>query len=281
MSRFYDAMRRAFEDEENPHQELDDRESTPQRSVPQPDVEEPAVEPVEPFAIPDVQFVEPIPIRPVSEIPQSAAKPIHPSYERIMQRLLAFRGGRRHCVVLVAGAVSGEGASTVCRNIAEALAQNHNGSVVLVDANLRRPGQSDAMRLGAGQGLSEVLSENVKLKSVLHVDSKTGLAVLASGAPPDSPQHLFTVPRMQSIVTSLHSQFDWIFFDGPPVTTCPESSSLAVVADGAILVLRAEQTRWEVAEEAKKVLNQAGVSILGGVLNRRRYHIPNFVYKRL
>jgi Mrp family chromosome partitioning ATPase len=92
---------------------------------------------------------------------------------------------------------------------------------------------------------------------------------------------LLTVPALQGVVTSLHSQFDWVILDGPPVTTYPDASNLAVVADGAILVLRAERTRSEVAERAMKVLNEAGVALLGGVLNRRRYHIPEFIYRRL
>jgi len=287
MSRFYDAMRRAFEDEEPLVRDEESAEPPPvpaptsNRGVLEQDVDESPVESIEPFTIPDIQFVEPVPIRPAPEASKGATKSIHPSHERIIQRLLAFRGGRRHCVVLVASAVSGEGASTVCRNIAEALNKSQKGTVVLVDANLRRPAQNDALELGAGKGLAELLSSEAKLKSVIQVDNRSGLAVLASGAIHDSPQQLFTVPRLQSLVTSLHSQYDWIFIDGPPVTTCPELSSLAIVADGAILVLRAEQTRWEVAEEAKKILNQAGVSILGGVLNRRKYHIPNFIYRRL
>ena len=73
----------------------------------------------------------------------------------------------------------------------------------------------------------------------------------------------------------------WVIIDGPPVTTYPDSSNLAVVADGAILVVRAEKTRWEVAQKAIKVLNEAGAAVLGGVLNGRKYHIPEFIYKRL
>ncbi|HPA83133.1 MAG TPA: hypothetical protein PLS95_20105, partial [Thermoanaerobaculales bacterium] len=72
-----------------------------------------------------------------------------------------------------------------------------------------------------------------------------------------------------------------VMLDGPPVTTYPDASSLAVVADGTILVLRAERTRSEVAVQAMKVLNNAGATLLGGVLNGRRYHIPEFIYRRL
>ena len=108
-----------------------------------------------------------------------------------------------------------------------------------------------------------------------------GIAVLPSGRPSDNPPHLQTVSALQGVVTALQSQFDWVILDGPPVTTYPDALSLAVVADGTILVLRAERTRSEVAERAMKVLNEAGVTLLGGVLNGRRYHIPEFIYRRL
>jgi len=299
MSRFYDAMRRASEEKEVPEPDTDRQRPTPvktdqkARVRPELDIEELAEEDAQPYSIPDIEFLDPVPIRPAPAarggqaeavqrshamaVQGTRAQPIHPSYERIIQRLLAFRGGRRHCVILVASAVSGEGASTVCRNLANAVAQNHDGKVVLVDANLRSPSQIDEETAG----LSELLTEEVKLKEVLQAAPDSALTVLGSGTPSANPQHVFSVPRLQSVVTSLHSQFDWVFLDGPPITIFPDASSLAVVADGAILVVRAEQTRWEVADEAKKILNQSGLAILGGVLNRRKHHIPKFIYRRL
>lgn len=206
---------------------------------------------------------------------------IRPPYERIIQQLFAFRGGRRHCVILVASAAPGEGASTVARDLAVALGQSQNGRVVLVDANLRHSSQRDAFKIDPMEGLADVLRDGVKLTSVLRVVPQSGITVLSAGADTDGASQLLTVSRVQKAVTSLHSQFDWVILDSPAVTTFPDASSLAVVADGAILVLQAEQTRWEVAEEAKKILDQAGVNLLGGVLNRRKHHIPDFVYRRL
>jgi Mrp family chromosome partitioning ATPase len=107
------------------------------------------------------------------------------------------------------------------------------------------------------------------------------LTVLCAGRINEDTPHLLTVSAVQKVVTSLHSHFDWIIVDGPAVTTNPDASSLAAMADGAILVVKAQQTRWEVAEEAKKILDQSGVNLLGGVLNGRKYHIPDFIYRRL
>jgi capsular exopolysaccharide synthesis family protein len=215
--------------------------------------------------------------------PRSAG-PLHqvnPAYERIIQRLLAFRGGRRQCCLLVASSVPGEGASTVARNVAMALSTNHRGRVVLVDANLRAPNQHEVFQTGTADGLTDVLSGDVALAAAVREVPEYGLAVLPSGRPSDNSSHLVAVSALRGVVTALQSQFDWVILDGPPVTTYADASNLAAVADGAILVLRAERTRCAVAEHAMNVLNEAGVAVLGGVLNRRRYHIPQFIYKRM
>jgi protein-tyrosine kinase len=223
----------------------------------------------------------PAPLRLAQRPAPQELHPLHPAYERIIQRLLAFRGGRRHCSLLVASPVPGEGASTVARNLAVGLGESHRGRVVLIDANLRSPSQHQFFQTGTADGLADVLSGRVEPSAAVREAPRFGIAVLPSGRPSDHPPHLLTVAAMQRIVTALQSQFDWVMMDGPPVTTYPDASSLAVVADGTILVVRAERTRSEVAEKAMKVLNEAGATLLGGVLNGRRYHIPEFIYRRL
>jgi Mrp family chromosome partitioning ATPase len=69
--------------------------------------------------------------------------------------------------------------------------------------------------------------------------------------------------------------------DAPAFTVYPDGALLAGVTGGAVLVLQAESTRLEVAEEAKRVLEGTGAHVVGAVLNRRRYHIPDLIYRRL
>jgi len=303
VSRFYEAMKRALEQqaeprgsqEASPSQPVEGaKETTPPLAVPfDPDattsVRHDPLDELEDYlhalpapAAPAVEASPaPVPLRLAERPAPRELRPLHPAYERIIQRLLAFRGGRRHCCLLVASAVPGEGASTVARNLAVALGGSQRGRVILVDANLRSPSQHEAFQTGTADGLANVLSGAVTPAAALREVPKYGIAVLPSGRPSDSPPHLQTVPALQGVITSLQSQFDWVILDGPPVTTYPDASTFAAVADGAILVLRAERTRWEVAERAMKVLNEAGVTLLGGVLNGRRYHIPEFIYRRL
>jgi capsular exopolysaccharide synthesis family protein len=206
---------------------------------------------------------------------------VQPAYERIVQRLLAYRRSARQNVILVTSAVPDEGASTVARNISIALGQDQNERVLLVDANFRSPCQHVALHGALTEGLHEVLTGEASLGSAVQGGLEQGLSLLASGCQPDNPPQLLTQPAFHGAVSALQSQFDWVIIDGPPVTTYPDSSTLAGAAGGAVLVIRAERTRWEVADEAKKTLEQTGVDMLGAVLNRRKYHIPDFIYRRL
>ncbi len=206
---------------------------------------------------------------------------VHPAYERIIQRLLSYRRSKRENVILVVGAVEGEGASTVARKLAISLSHNENEHVLLVDANLRNPVQHTAFGSVPADGLTDVLENQVPLSAAVKTGLGSGLALLTSGRPTDNPTQLLTQSAFHSVVSAIKTEFDWVLIDGPPVTVYPDAASLASAAGGAVLVLRAERTRMEVAEEAKRVLLDSGVDLLGAVLNGRRYHIPRFIYERL
>ena len=208
-------------------------------------------------------------------------RPIEAAYERIIQRLFSYRRSPRESVILVTSAVSGEGTSTVARNIASALAQHRAERVLLIDANLRSPSQHQAFGLEQADGLGDVLLGPTTVTSAVREDVVPGLSLLASGRAMESPAQLLTVASLHSVILALLSLYDWIIIDSPPATSYPDVATIAAAVGGAILVVDAENTRQEVVEEAKRVLEVSGADLLGAVLNRRRYHIPGFIYRKL
>jgi len=208
-------------------------------------------------------------------------RPIEAAYERIIQRLFSYRSSSRESVILVTSAVSGEGTSTVARSIATALAQHRAERVLLIDANLRAPSQHQAFGLEQSDGLGDILLGPTTVTSAVRDDVVPGLSLLTAGRAMESPAQLLTVASLHSVIVALLSLYDWIIIDSPPATSYPDVATIAAAASGAILVVEAEKTRQEVVEEAKRVLDVSGVDLLGAVLNRRRYHIPGFIYRRL
>lgn len=65
------------------------------------------------------------------------------------------------------------------------------------------------------------------------------------------------------------------------MNSCSDVIALAGKVDGVVLVVESERTRREVALQYKDRLEKSGAHILGVVLNKRRFHIPEWVYNRL
>jgi capsular exopolysaccharide synthesis family protein len=206
---------------------------------------------------------------------------MHPEYERLAQRLKALPRKDQCRVILVASAVAGEGASTVARNLALSLAQDPDVNLLLVDANLRSPSQHQAFEVSNVRGLSDIVIGEMTMQQGIRSAPDAGHHVLTSGNGVRDVGRLLSNPAFADTLQELRRRFTCVIIDAPPVTQFPDASTLARFSDGVVLVLRAESTRWQVAEEARRILEEDGGRILGAVLNERRYHIPEFFYKRL
>jgi Mrp family chromosome partitioning ATPase len=79
----------------------------------------------------------------------------------------------------------------------------------------------------------------------------------------------------------MRESFDYLILDAPPVTIFSETQVISSKVDGVILILESGKTRRQVAQKAKKEIEAAGGNFLGVVLNKRKFYIPKWLYKRL
>lgn len=82
-------------------------------------------------------------------------------------------------------------------------------------------------------------------------------------------------------VDSLRVSFDNILIDCRPLKSSSEAAVLASSADGVVVVVEAGHTRREEIMNAQRTVEVAGGKLLGFVLNKRRYPVPEWLYKRL
>ena len=183
----------------------------------------------------------------------------------------------RQRVTLVVSSIPGEGTSTVARNLARIVSASEQ--TLLVDANLRAPTQHADFGVDRRIGLTEVLAQPDELDRALHRFGS--LSLLASGGSANKAVDVPGLHGLRRLLEELRSRFDRIIVDGPPVTVYSEAASLASLSDGVVLVVQAERTRWHVAEEAKRTILASGARLTGAVLNRRRCHIPESIYRLL
>jgi protein-tyrosine kinase len=184
-------------------------------------------------------------------------------------------------VVVFAGVDHGNGCSRICIQAAEALESNGRGPVCLVDANFRSPSLSRVFSAANHHGLADSLFSDEPIKSFakpLHTDR---LWLLSPGSVARDSHGLLSSSRLRARFDELRNEFDHVVVDAPPLTHYPDAVALARAADGFVLVLEANSTRREAAVRISDNLRAAQIRVLGAVLNKREFPIPDVLYRKL
>jgi len=168
---------------------------------------------------------------------------------------------------MVTSALPQEGKTTVSANSAVVLAQK-GGRVLLVDADMRRPGIAKAFGLKASGGLSTLLSGMDTMENVVvPFPGLPFLQVLPAGPIPPNPVELLGSSVMKDCIARWRNEFDHIIFDTPPCLSVTDSVVLSVEADRVILVARSGQTPKGAVQRASELLLQVNARVMGVVLN--------------
>jgi succinoglycan biosynthesis transport protein ExoP len=186
---------------------------------------------------------------------------------RVALRHLGSESGPR--VVVVAGALPGEGATTVATELAVSLARAGD-RVTLVDADLRRPHVRHRLQLPDGPGLTEVLTGTAQLADVLQRwdGGPEGLAVLGAGGLPADPEALLGSAAVAALLRDLREDRDVVVVDAPPLIPVVDAAVLSAQADACLLVARYGRTRRDQLAEAAAAVARVRVPALGVVLTR-------------
>ena len=175
-------------------------------------------------------------------------------------------------------AQSGEGKTTTLVNTAVTLARGGKNRVVVVDADLRRPGVARMMGLNARDGLCDVVAGRVALGNCLWRFGNDELFVLPAGQVPDDICNTLYDNRIISVLQDLKQRFDFVLVDTPPVLPLADVAVLAPMVDGTLLVVRAGYTPKPAIENALRAFDSS--RLLGIVLNESgmeqdyRYEVP-------
>jgi len=168
--------------------------------------------------------------------------------------------------LLVTSARRGGGTSMISANLSRLLAGSGK-SVLLIDANLRRPSLHRLFQARNETGLSVLLKSGGDPGNFIHPVAEK-LSLLPSGPLPQDPQQLLTGDgRLDQVLRTARRTFDVIVLDSPPVLESPDAPLLAMRADGVIVVMCAGQTTAADAVLLRRRLEQAGATLWGSVLN--------------
>jgi capsular exopolysaccharide synthesis family protein len=135
--------------------------------------------------------------------------------------------------------------------------------------------------MDGGPGVAQLFSGKGDLVAFMKRTETEGLLMVTAGRPAANPCSLLESAGVDAFIECMRKEADWVLLTAPPVNAYNDAISLVGKVDGVVLVVEAEQTRWEVAQSAKERLEDARANILGVVLNNRKFHIPGWIYRRL
>lgn len=198
---------------------------------------------------------------------------------RLIQRVFRIPDAPRS--ILFAGIDPGDGCTSICAAVAENLSATAQGSVCVVDGNLRNPSLHRYFDIPNSMGLAEALMQPGAIHNFAQNIAGTNLWVLPSGSGIAAAQSLVGSDGMRSRMAELNQSFDHVLIDSPALNRSADALSLGRLVDGMLLVLQSNATRRETARTVIANIRNANVNLLGAVLNKRTFPIPQNLYDRL
>ncbi len=197
--------------------------------------------------------------------------------ERFIQRLDHLRfavcgdhhGTELGRCVLVTSAVGGEGKTTLAAQLA-ARCGNAGVSTLLIDADIRRAALCPLLDVPEGPGLSDVLEGGAKIEEVIIPVQGGTFDLLCAGTPAQDTSRMFQGRNLAMMIAQLRQRYQLIFIDSPPVLPVPDALILGRWVDGVLLAARFEISRSPQVERARRQLDNAGIPVLGTVINGMR-----------
>jgi capsular exopolysaccharide synthesis family protein len=153
--------------------------------------------------------------------------------------------------------------------------------VLLIDADMRRPGLHKTLGMQNGTGLSHLLIGQARVRDAIQKTAEPNLLVITAGRTPPNPSELLASERMNSFLTNLQAgPFDWVIVDTPPVLAVTDAVILAPKVSGIVFVVGSEMTRRVHAERALDTLRASRPRALTAVLNRVDFDRNKYYYSR-
>lgn len=188
------------------------------------------------------------------------------AYRALRTSLLMSSAGNPPKTILITSSMASEGKTTTAVNTAISLAQL-GAQVMIIDCDLRRPSLHKQLDISSAKGVSNYLSANTELASLIQKLEIPNLSVIPSGPIPPNPAELLSSPKMKEMIQELGRSFDHIIIDSPPIGNVTDPIILSTIVDGTTMVIHGGKTSRAMAQRSRKDLLNVGSKIFGVVLN--------------
>ena len=186
-------------------------------------------------------------------------------------------------VIMFTSAVRGEGKTTITAFLARLLALGESDRVLLVDCAVDGPEVHVLFGVENDKGILDLLSGEAEFDDVVRPVDEGVLDVISLGKKrgADITQPMFNSSRMDGFVKQAAERYDYVLLDTSAVLEAPETPIIGSYATGTVIIVKAASTKREVIKRAMMMIEKLDGRFIGTVLNRKKYYIPEFIYRRV
>ena len=196
--------------------------------------------------------------------------------------LFGGRGGRIDSIasqrpigsIAVTSALPGEGKTTAAINLAVVTSMSLGRRVLLIDCDLRKPKVHTSLGLRPEAGLAEVLTDKTGLDQAIVKVEGVNLEVLAVRDRPPNPSELLASGQMRELLEEVVARYDRVILDTPAALGLPDAKSVSELADGIVVVVRADVTAQQDVQATLEIMDRRrilGLLINGAEIDQGRY----------
>jgi len=178
----------------------------------------------------------------------------------------------------ITSATLGAGKTFISVNLAIAIAMEGNQSVLLVDADLKRPAVSNYLDLQLEAGLFDYLNGNISLEDILINPGIERLVILPGRNSNTNTSELISSRKMVDLIKEIKSRYESriIIFDLPPLFAADDALLFMPHIDAALLVVEDGKNTSDELQHSMHILEQT--NLLGLVVNKSRQPVPTYQY---
>ncbi|MDT8759736.1 polysaccharide biosynthesis tyrosine autokinase [Sphingomonas psychrotolerans] len=160
-----------------------------------------------------------------------------------------------------------EGKSTTALALATTLARAQR-KVILVDGDMRSPSVHHLGGVSHDRGLSNFLSGQDEVESMIFPMADLGFTAMSAGPLPPNAAELLTGSRLSLLIDRLLEVYDHVIIDSPPVMGLADAPLIASRVEGVIYAVESHGIRSSLVKTALNRLAGANARVFGGVLTK-------------
>lgn len=198
---------------------------------------------------------------------QDVHAPVAEQYRKLKTAVLRLTKREFRNLIMVTSSLSGEGKSITSINLAITMAQELNQTVLLIDADLRRPALQRYLNINPAYGIADCLADGIDAGDAIVKTGIPKLSFLSAGKTVANPAELLSSYRMKELLAEIKNRYRdrYVIIDTPPVIPFAETHALCTMVDGLLLVAREGATTLQDVRDALE--NLQGSLMLGMVYN--------------